>query len=123
MSAIESDFKYIKPTSRDSISRKQGGVLFRAAKEGHIEMSDKAAKFMYGRLVSDRPLLTTNSHDQDIAAKAAGAVSAAFDGNYKAAVRLYNDSVASYFAAYKDAIFAGKPSDYKIAVAKKRRSR
>lgn len=114
----DADQKYYRGTSKDSISSRQAGALYRAAKSGDIEMSDDAKSFMYGRIASDYPQLTANSVDSGIASAADAAVSASFAGDYGAAARWYNSAVDTYFSRYSDSIYTKDKKSYYIRARK-----
>lgn len=90
---------------RDSITRRQAGVLYSAYKRGDLDATKAQMNMTYGRYASYSPQWTTDSHVSDVVAKLQMAVSAAASSDYDAASRAFQSYLDAHYAYFDDSIY------------------
>lgn len=98
--------KYIPETNgRDAITRKQGGVIYRAFKTGELNATKAQMNMVYGRFVDDSPRRTTDSHVQNGVTGLRTVVSALSAGDSKAANAAFDHFLNKYYRNFKDSMY------------------
>ena len=87
---------------RNSITRKQAGVLYSAYKRGDLDVTKAQMNMMYDEYVSSVPSWTTDSKTSDVVARLQIAVSAAASNDYDAAYRAFQNYLDIHYIYFDD---------------------
>lgn len=103
--------KYLaKPSAYDAVTRKQGGMVFAAYKNGNLNATKNQISMMYGRYVADGARPTTNGASLDVASKLRSTINAISAKDYKAANSLFSSFIDAHYRYFNDSSF---PDDRK----------
>lgn len=103
--------KYLaKPSPYDAVTRKQGGMVFAAYKNGNLNATKNQISMMYERYVADGARPTTNSTSINVASKLRSTINAISAKDYKAANSLFSSFIDTHYRSFNDSSF---PDDRK----------